>query len=407
MRVEPINCFRPAPERAGRFAAPPYDVFDEPQARAYVASHPDSFLEIDRPETTLPEGCDPYAPSTYAHAVELLNARVQDGTLLREERPCLYAYRLEQDGHAQTGIVGAVAVDDYLEGVVRRHEQVREEKVADRVAHIATVTAQTGPVLLAYPDEPVIDLLMGLACTGEPLYDFSDESGVRHTVWRLSREAAAEAICETFKHVPCAYIADGHHRAAAAARMCQEAREHGDAGERDYFLAVLFPASRMRVLAYNRVVSDTYGLDEQGLVDALASAGVEVGEPQAEPVEPAERGRVGMYAFGTWRSLRFVDVPDGHDDPTAALDVALLQHRVLAPVLGIADPTSDKRITFVSGADGTDELERLAGERGVAFAMYATSVADLMAVSDAGLLMPPKSTWFAPKPLSGLFLRRV
>lgn len=407
MRVEPINCFRPVPERAGRFSAPPYDVMDDEQARAYVEEHPTSFFSIDRPETAFAPDVDPYAPEVYDHAVKLLNDRVIDGTLVRDERACLYIYRLEQGSHAQTGIVAAVAVDDYLDGVVRKHEQVREEKVADRARHISTVTAQTGPVLVVYPDDPTINALVGLACMAEPLYDFVAEDGVRHTVWRVSRELAVESLCEVFKFVPHGYIADGHHRAAAAVRLCQEAREQGDAGAREAFLAILYPASAMNVLAYNRVVSDSNGLSEQGLIDALEAQGVSVGDVVADPVTPMERATVGMYAFGCWRPLRFRDVVEDADDPTKALDVSLLQHRVLAPVLGIDDPTTDGRITFVSGADGTDELERLAGDAGVAFSLYPTSVADLMAVSDAGLLMPPKSTWFAPKPRSGLFLRRI
>ena len=202
MRVEPINCFRPVPERAGRFSAPPYDVLDDAQARAYVAERPDSFMAIDRPETAFDSEHDPYAPEVYQYAVKLLNDRVKDGTLVRDERECLYVYRLEANGHSQTGIVAAVSVDDYLEGTVRRHEQVREEKVRDRIAHISTVTAQTGPVLVTYPDFPAISFLVGLVCTGEPLYDFVAEDGVRHTVWRIAREVAVESICETFKRSP-------------------------------------------------------------------------------------------------------------------------------------------------------------------------------------------------------------
>lgn len=408
MRVEPINCFRPAPERAGRFAAQPYDVFDDEQARAYVEENPSSFLAIDRPETAFPPHQNPYAPEVYAHAVQLLDQRVKDGTLLREERPCLYVYRLERDGHVQTGVVAAVAVDDVLEGVVRRHEHVREEKVMDRMAHIAAVTAQTSPVLLVYPDQPVIDLLVGMACSGEPLYDFTDARGVRNTVWRISRDAATEAICETFKHVPCAYVADGHHRLAAATRLCLEAHARGEVGgSRDAFLAILYPVSQMQVFAYNRVVADANGLSEQELVDALEAAGLVVGEPQPSPVTPAERATVGMYAFGAWRELKLPATVAVEDNPVATLDVSILQERVLAPILGITDPTRNKRISFVSGEDDTSVLERLAGEGGIAFSLYPTSVEDLMRVSDAAQLMPPKSTWFSPKPLSGLFLRRV
>lgn len=408
MRVMPITCFRPTPERAGDFSAPPYDVFDDAQARAYVAEHPDSFMAIDRPETAFGPEQDPYAPEVYQHALELLRERVQDQTLLREESECLFVYRMSVDGHDQTGILAAVAVDDYLEGAALRHEQVREEKVADRKRHMETVGAQTSPSLLIYPDDPTIDMLVGLACSATPLYDFTDEDGVRHTVWRLAREAAVEALCATFGQVPRSYVADGHHRAAASARICQEAREAGkSAGASESFLAILYPASAMRVLAYNRVVSDAAGMSEDELVEAIRAAGVEVGPAQKEAFEPAEEGTVSMYAFGSWRALRFLDVPAADDDPTAALDVSLLQRRVLAPVLGIEDPTADKRIRFVSGAEGTQALERLAGTEGVAFFMYPTSVEALMRVSDAGLLMPPKSTWFAPKPRSGLFLRKI
>ena len=407
MRVEPINCFRPAPERAGRFSAPPYDVFDDDQARAYVERNPESFLAIDRPETAFPADQDPYAPEVYQHAVKLLNDRVLDGTLLREEHPCLFAYRLKKGEHSQTGIVASVAVDDYLDGTVRRHEQVREEKVADRIAHISAVTAQTSPVLLAYPDNAALDFLVGLACSSTPLYDFTDEDGVQHTVWRIAREMAVGAICATFEQVPCAYVADGHHRAEASTRMCLEAREHGEQGPRDAFLAVLFPASAMRVLAYNRVVKDTNGLTEQGLLDAIRAHDVTVEGPLDAPVTPSEQGQVGMYTHGVWYKLRFEDVVPQENDPTAALDVSLLQNRLLAPVLGVTDPRTDKRIIFVGGETPASELEQLAGGAGVAFTLFPTSVDELMRVSDAGMLMPPKSTWFAPKPRSGLFLRRV
>lgn len=407
MHVQPISCFRPAPERAGRFSAPPYDIFDDEQARSYVCEHPDSFMAIDRPETAFDGSQDPMAPEVYAHAVKLLNDRVLDGTLLKEERPCIFAYRMKWGEFSQTGVIAAISVDDYLDGTVRRHEQVREEKVLDRKAHMEAVTAQVGPSIVVYPDFHAIDVLVGLACTAEPLYDFTDEDGVRHTVWRIARDLAVEAICETFKQVPHGYIADGHHRAEASARLALEARERGEEGPREAFLSLLFPASSMNILAYNRVVSDTNGLSEQEFLEALVQRGIEVGEPQDGAIEPDERASVGMYAFGAWRRLRFENVPDGEYDPTAALDVALLQDRVLSQVLGVIDPRTDSRISFVSGAEGCEALERLAGETGVAFCMFPTSMEEIMRVSDAGMLMPPKSTWFAPKPRSGLFLRRV
>ncbi len=407
MRVDPISCLRPTSERAGSFAAPPYDVFDDEEARAYVASHPQSFLDIDRPETAFPEDHDPYAPEVYAHAADVMAARVADGTLVEDDEPCLYAYRMTQGNHAQTGVMGAVMVDDYRSGVVKRHEQVREEKVADRARHIEALGAQTGPVLVTYRDDAAVSARVARICAGKPLYDFVDDAGVRHTFWRIDGEAC-DALVAAFGQVKQAYIADGHHRGAAAARVCEQRRAAGgELGGAQSILAVIFPASRMRVLAYNRVVADTHGLSEEELVSALEARGIEVGRPQQRAVEPGAHRTVGMYAFGAWRALRLPE-PQSHDvRPRDLLDVSILQDRVLAPVLGIDDPTTDARISFVSGADGMEALERLAGETGVAFAMHPTAVADLMAVSDADELMPPKSTWFAPKPASGLVIRQI
>lgn len=406
MRVVPISCLRPAPEYAGRFAAPPYDVFDNEQARAYVQAHPKSFLDVDRPETAFAPDYDMYAPEVYAHAADVVAQRVADGTLVQDDGPCLYVYRLAQGGHAQVGVMGAVSVDEYLDGTIKRHEQVREEKVADRVRHIEALKAQTGPVLVTYRDDTVVDAKVARVCTEEPLYDFVDYAGVRHSFWRVAG-AEAEELVRAFSHVRQGYIADGHHRGAASCRICQEARAAGeDVGIRDSFLAVIFPASRMQVLAYNRVVADTNGLAEDELVAALEAAGIVVGARQQRAVLPGAHRTVGMYAFGAWRVLR---LPEPADDvaPRDLLDVSILQDLVLAPVLGIDDPTADARISFVSGAEGSEALERLAGGAGVAFAMHPTSVADLMAVSDADELMPPKSTWFAPKPASGLVIRQI
>lgn len=407
MRVEPITCLRPVPERAGSFAAPPYDVFDDDQARSYVAAHPASFLDIDRPETAFPRDVDPYAPQVYAHAAALVRARRDDGTLVDDPTPSLYAYRLAQGGHAQTGIVAAASVDDYQDGTIRRHEQVRDEKVRDRMRHIEALGCQTGPALLTYADHAGIDAKVAASCAQEPLYDFCDDAGVRHTVWRIDD---AEGVVRDFAEVGRAYIADGHHRAAASVRLCEGARAQGAAsGARtmaEGFLAILYPASQMQVFAYNRVVSGTNGLSEGELVARLEREGVEVGPRASSAVVPERRGDVGMYAFGAWRRLTLC-APCSTTDPALALDVSILQRDVLAPLLGIVDPTSDPRISFVSGVEGSGALERLAGDDGVAFSMFATSIDDLMAVSDAGLLMPPKSTWFAPKPASGLFLREL
>lgn len=414
MRVEPITCWRPTPERAAGFASLPYDVFDRDQARAYVEAHPQSFLAIDRPETAFPPDHDMYADDVYAKARELLSARVADGTLLHDETPCYYLYRLEQDGRSQTGVVCACSIDEYDDGTIKRHENTTAAKEEDRVRHIDATDAQTGPIFLTYREDPTIDLLCGLACSSAPLYDFTDGEGVRQTVWRMARPAAVEALKATFATVPCAYIADGHHRAASAVRVGHQRREAARSrGEEvelpsDLFLAVLFPAPQLKVLAYNRVVADLAGRTADGFLAALAEAGLAVGPAQGEVVEPSQRHTWGCYVGGAWHQLSLADDSSVDEaDPVASLDVSILQERVLAPLLGIQDPRRDTRIRFVGGIEGTGRLEELAGEDGVAFSLFPTSVDELMAVSDAGRLMPPKSTWFEPKLRSGLFIRHL
>ena len=412
MRVSPITCYRPSPEAAAEFAALPYDVFESEEAAAYVASHPRSFLAIDRAETAFESGHDPYAPEVYEKAGELIRARAYDGTLLKDQTPCFYLYRLEQDGHKQMGLVGAVAAAEYEDGTIRRHEKTRPKKTADRVKHIRATGAQTGPIFLTYSDSMAIDIILDAARSGEPLYDFTDEFGVRQTIWRIARTTAVQAIEVAFSTVPCAYIADGHHRASAAAQVAHDLREEaGNPSEElasDLFLAVLFPASQLKVMAYNRVVHDTCGLSTEELLAAVEQAGFEVGPAQDEAPEPQAARSFGMFVGGSWHALHFVgEAPDAEADPAGALDVSILQERVLGPLLGIDDPGTSKRITFVGGDEGSTGLECRAGSDGVAFMLYPTSVDDLIAVSDAGLLMPPKSTWFEPKLRSGLFIRRV
>ena len=412
MHVGPIACYRPTPEKAAEFAALPYDVFDRAEAAAYVAEHPNSFLAIDRPESAFGPEQDMYAPEVYAKAGELIRSKATDGTLVKDQAPCFYLYRLEDGDRVQTGVVAACSMDDYDNATIKRHENTRTVKTMDRAKHIRACGAQTGPVFLCYRDSLAIDTIVDAARAAAPLYDFTDEHGVRQTVWRIARPVAVEALSVAFSAVPNAYIADGHHRASAAAHVRGELREEAGnpASELpcDYFLTVLFPASQLTVLPYNRVVHDANGLDEQGLIAALEQNGFEVGEATGEPIEPGEARRFGMYAFGSWRELRYVgEAPTREEDPAAALDVSLLQDHALAPILGIDDPSTSTRITFVGGIEGTDGLERRAGETGVAFSLFPTTVDDLMAVSDAGMLMPPKSTWFEPKLRSGLFIRRI
>lgn len=412
MRALPFACLRPNPDKAAGFASLPYDVFNRAEAAAYVAAHPGSFLAIDRPETAFDPEHNMYADDVYDAARRILEERAADGTLMRDPNKCYYLYRLTQNGRSQTGIVAACALDDYMDGTIKRHELTRRDKEDDRVRHIQATGCQTGPIFLAYRDDPTLSFLVGAAKEAEPLYDFEDAEGVRQTVWRVGRPEAVEAFELMLARMPCAYIADGHHRAASAARVCAQMRkEAGDAltGEEpfNYLLCVLFPASELTVLPYNRVVADMGGLDAEGLCRAVAKANFEVSEPLDEPVWPGKKGVFGMYAGGSWRRLVWLGDEDADADPVASLDASRLQDRVLGPVLGIEDPRCDPRISFVGGNAGPDELERRAGSDGVAFSLCATSVADLMGVADAGLLMPPKSTWFEPKLRSGLFIRKI
>lgn len=400
MRIEPITCLRPTPEHVAEFAALPYDVFTDEEARAYVEEHPTSFLAIDRPETGFPPDHDPHASDVYEHASALLRERQLDRTLICDEKPCYYLYELSVGAHKQLGLMCAVAVDDYLNGTIRQHELTLSKKEQDRVTHIKTVRAQTGPVFIAYRDSMAIDVILDAARQAEPLYDFVGPDGVRQRVWRIAREVAVDAIGVAFTTVERAYIADGHHRAAAAARICQERREQGRTNDpAEAFLCVLFPASQLRILPYDRIVADTAGLDEATLVQRMEEAGFACGDPSGEPCIPQQKGSFGMFAFGSWRAVRFAGTTD-------ELDVATLQEHVLGPILRIQDPRTDSRISFAGNASA-EVLEELAGTKGIAFALWPTSMDELMAIADEGGLMPPKSTWFDPKLLSGLAIRRI
>lgn len=416
MRVLPFPCIRPVPERAAEVAALPYDVFDRAEAAAYVAGHPRSFLAIDRPETQFPPEQDMYAPEVYARAAELLRERIEDGTYIEDRSRAYYIYELAWQGHVQTGLVGVCAIDEYEDGTIKRHELTRQEKERDRIEHIRALGCQTGPIFLTYRDEPVLGIIIAAAKEGSPLYSFTDEDGVRQTVWEVARPEAVEAIHAMFERIPCAYIADGHHRAASAVRVAQELRDEARAAGTytgtepfNYFLSVLFPASELTILPYNRVVSDRCGMTGAELAARIAEAGFTVERADA-PVTPEAPGTFGMYAEGTWWKLGLgeelvAQVAAG--DAVSRLDASVLQEHVLAPILGIGDVREDPRISFVGGIRGTRELEERAGTEGAAFSLHATGIDQLLAVADAGLLMPPKSTWFEPKLRSGLFIHRI
>lgn len=413
MRAMPFTCVRPVPEHAAEVAALPYDVFDRAEAAEYVRDRPLSFLNIDRPETQFPASQDMYAPEVYAKARELFDAWQADGVLSTDGTPCYYVYELTMGGHAQTGVVCCCAVDEYLDGTIKRHENTRPEKERDRIAHIEALGAQTGPIFLTYRDNVALDVVVGAAKTAAPIYDFTDGESVTNRVWRVGRPDAVEALQAAFATVPCAYIADGHHRAASAVRVAERMRaarpDYTGDEEFNRFLAVLFPASQLEILAYNRVVADTHGLGAEGVVVALREAGFVASRAEGAVV-PARPGSFGMFVGGAWWDVsctaRLREAVDAAG-PVGRLDCSMLQDHVLGPILGIDDPKSDARITFVGGIRGTGELERRAGERGVAFSMFPTSIDQLLDVADAGMLMPPKSTWFEPKLRSGLFAHKI
>lgn len=447
MRALPFPCIRPVPEHAAEVAALPYDVFDRGEAAEYVEGRPLSFLNIDRPETQFPADQDMYAPEVYARGAELLHERLADGTFVEDRNLAYYIYRLAWEGHVQTGIVCVCAVDEFESGVIKRHELTREDKERDRIEHIGALGCQTGPIFLTYRDQPVLDMIVGAATTSTPLYDFTDDEGVHQTVWEVVRHDAVDALRAMLGTIPCAYIADGHHRAASAVKVARRMREEALAAGTytgkepfNYVLSVLFPASQLTILPYNRVVSDRNGLDTYELLEVLSGAGFGIVEAEG-PVEPREHGVFGMYTDGTWYELRADDpnprvyatenagndfnaeMGSAEDDerrsgrssqdngessnPANSLDCSILQSCILSPIFGIKDPRTDPRISFVGGIRGTEELECKAGVEGVAFTMCATSIDQLLAVADAGEVMPPKSTWFEPKLRSGLFIHRI
>jgi uncharacterized protein (DUF1015 family) len=397
--VMPFRGLRPAPGQAAAVAAPPYDVLSTEEARVLAADRPWSFLHISKPEIDLPPGSDPYAPEVYAKAAENLQKMLVEGILTRDASPCYYAYRLIRDGHAQTGLITAASVADYDSNRIRKHEFTRPDKEDDRVRQIEALNAQTGPVLLAYPPAPTADMLLKQASAGQPEADVTAADGIRHTIWVVRDRALIAKISETFDALPALYIADGHHRSAAASRVA--ASRHG-AGESDYFLAVIFPHHQMRIMDYNRVVKDLNGLTE---AEFIARIGVNFAVvPSPSQCRPDQPGEFGLYLPGRWLRLDILPELIPADDPVARLDVSLLSDHLLAPILGIVDLRRDKRIDFVGGIRGLAELERRvdSGEMAAAFALYPTRMEDLMSVADAGEVMPPKSTWFEPKLADGL-----
>ncbi len=402
-RLHPFCAVRPEAGSAARVAAPPYDVMTADEARTLAHDNPLSFLRVTRAELELAAGTPPYSEAVYERARTNFEALRAAGTLLRDAEPAVYVYRLRMGDHEQTGVAGCFSVDEYEQDIIKKHERTRPDKEDDRTRHIGALRAQTGPVFLTYRAAAAIDARVGAIAAQAPLYDFVAPDGVRHTLWRAAA-ADGQALCTEFAAVPALYIADGHHRAASAARnRAAEQRLAKPAPDASLFLAVAFADTQVRILPYNRVVKDLAGQSVDEFRAAITRLAPRVDLRAGGPV-PARAGEVAMYLDGRWHQLAFGDIDAG--DPVRRLDASLLQDRILGPLLGIEDPRTDTRIDFVGGIRGPEDLVRRveAGQAAVAFALFPLAVDDLIQVSDAGAVLPPKSTWFEPKLRDGLLV---
>jgi len=405
--IRPFTALRPPGERAKAVASVPYDVVNTTEARSLAAGNPLSFLHVSRPEIDLPEGTDLYSDAVYLQAAANFEKLIKSCPLEKESAPSLYLYRLIMGQHQQVGIVACCSIDEYDNDIIRKHERTRRDKEDDRTHHMLMLRAHTGPVFLTYRMRPEIDELVSAGMTAEPLYNFAADDGIRHTIWRISDPAL---LVKAFGAVPLLYIADGHHRAASASRARAELKEqsfvHTGGEDYNYFLVVLFPDSQLQILPYNRVVRDLNGLSKG---DFLAAVKKEFEITENASAAPATRGQWGMYLDGIWYGLKLPPSLRVPEATVQSLDVTILQDRLLDTILGIRDVRTDKRIDFVGGLRGTAELERLVneGKAAVAFSLYPTTVEELLRVSDAGEVMPPKSTWFEPKLRDGLLIHTI
>ena len=411
-KVTPFQGIRPTPSLASHIAALPYDVYNRKEACEEVKKEPLSFLKIDRAETQFSDDVSTYDPKVYQKAGELLKEEIEKGHFIKDETPCYYIYELIMDGRSQTGIVACSDIDDYLSGIIKKHENTREEKEIDRINHVDITDAHTGPIFLAYRSKSEINHIVESCKETLPvLYDFTSKDNITHRAWCISDDATIKELENLFAQIPCTYIADGHHRCASAVKVGLKRRaEHPDyTGKEEFnrFLSVLFPDDQLAILPYNRVVKDLNGYSKEDFIKAVEAAGFHVSCMEKEPVSPKEKSSFGMFLEGNWYLLK-ADESLLSSDPVEGLDVSVLQNHLLAPILGIGDPRIDKRIDFVGGIRGLAELEkRVSEDMKIAFSMYPTSIDELLDVADAGLLMPPKSTWFEPKLRSGLFIHSL
>lgn len=407
-----FRALRPTSEKAERVAALPYDVVSREEARCIGEENPDSFLHVDRAEMDLPADTDLYDSRVYEQARRNLRNMEEKGILIQDKKPCYYIYELTRKGKSQTGIVGCSSIDDYLNGTIKKHELTREDKEQDRIRHVDVCDANTGPIFLAcrYP-RSLLDLIVRWKRDHAPVYDFTADDQVTHRVWVIDGDPELKRISEEFRTISSIYIADGHHRAASAVKVGLKRRknypDYTGKEEFNYFLSVVFPYDELTILSYNRLVRDLNGLDERAFLASL-KFNYELMLMPGFPCKPVEKHCMGMYVGGCWYHLRAWEDIYRNKDIVGQLDVEILQEKVLAPILGIGDPRTDKRIRFVGGSHRLSELQAMADEtKGVAFVMFPTSMEDLMQIADEGKLMPPKSTWFEPKLRSGLFIHKL
>ena len=408
--IRKFKAIRPTSEMAEAVAALPYDVVNSEEAREMTKDKPYSFLHVDKAEIDLPVGTDIYSSQVYAKAKENLDKLVSDGILVQDNKPMLYVYELTMDGRSQTGLVACTSIDEYLNGIIKKHELTREDKEQDRIRHVDICNANTGPIFLAYRTVDEISAIIENVKKNAPVYDFTAEDGIKHRAWVIDNDETANKLIELFKAVPNLYIADGHHRNASAAKVGLKRRaEHPDyTGDEEfnYYLAVIFPSDQLKIMDYNRVVKDLNGMTSEEFMNKLAEK-FDIHEAEGK-AKPEKQYDFGMYLDKKWYMLTAKENLRVND-AVAGLDVSILQDNVLIPILGIGDIRTDKRIDFVGGIRGLGELERRvdSGEMKVAFAMYPTSIDQLMTIADENKIMPPKSTWFEPKLRSGLFIHSL
>lgn len=404
--IRPFKGFRPLPAYAAQVAAKPYDVLSSEEARAEAAGNALSFLHVGKPEIDLPAGTNIYDEKVYQKGRDNLRKLVNDGMLREDPKPCLYVYAQTMGNHSQYGLVCCTSVEEYLNDTIKKHEHTRPDKEDDRTKHVKVTNAHTGPIFMTYRADAEIDGCIAGVCAGRPEYDFTATDGVRHQLWVIRDQATIDTLVGRFRLIKNLYVADGHHRSAAAARVGRELASanphHRGDEEYNFFLAVLFPHNQLKILDYNRVVKDLNGLSpERFLAEVKKQFDVQT---EKAAVRPEAKGEFGMYLGGTWHRLRATPGSLSNADLVAQLDVSILQDHILAPVLGIDDPRTNKRIDFVGGIRGLEELERRVNSGGmaVAFSLHPTSVEELLAIADAGRIMPPKSTWFEPKLRDGV-----